>query len=109
MLSDAVPARWFVNSQDPITTMKSEPEPDASVIRGDRRDFLIGHPQPKGVALIGEVADSSLAYDRGIKKRIFALAAIPVYWIVNFEDRCVDVYTDRPGAGFSSSRRFCGE
>jgi Uma2 family endonuclease len=97
MLSDAVPGGWFLNSQDPITTMESEPEPDASVIRGDRRDFLVGHPQPKDVALIGEVADSGLAYDRGIKKRIFARAAILVYWMVNLEDRCVEVYTDRPG------------
>jgi Uma2 family endonuclease len=97
VLSDLVPAGWFVNSQDPITTMESEPEPDASIIRGDRRDYLIGHPTPKEVALIAEVADSSLAYDRGIKKRIFARAAIPVYWIVNLEDRCVEVYTDPTG------------
>jgi len=97
MLSEIVPAGWFVNSQDPITTMESEPEPDGSVIRGDRRDYLVGHPTPKDVALIGEVADSSLAYDRGIKKRIFARAAIPVYWIVNLEDRCVEVYTDPTG------------
>ena len=71
--------------------------PDASVIRGDRRDYLGGHPAPRDVALIGEVADSSLAYDRGIKKRIYARSAIPVYWIVNLEDRCIEVYTDPTG------------
>jgi Uma2 family endonuclease len=97
LLSAMVPTEWFVNSQDPITTLESEPEPDASVIRGDRRDYLGGHPAPRDVALIGEVADSSLAYDRGIKKRIYARSAIPVYWIVNLEDRCIEVYTDPTG------------
>jgi Uma2 family endonuclease len=97
LLLQMVPTGWFVNSQDPITTLESEPEPDASVIRGDRRDFLAGHPTPQDVALIGEVADSSLAYDRGIKKRIYARAAIPIYWIINLEDRFIEVYTDPTG------------
>jgi Uma2 family endonuclease len=97
MLSALVAAGWFVNSQDPITTLESEPEPDASVIRGDRREYLGNHPTPSDVALIGEVADSSLAYDRGIKKRIYARAGIPIYWIVNLEERCVEVYTDPTG------------
>src|SRR6266571_505513 len=74
ILVPLVPTGWFVNSQDPVTTLESEPEPDASVIRGDRRDFLGGHPSPRDVALIGEVADSSLDDDRGIKKRIYARA-----------------------------------
>jgi Uma2 family endonuclease len=97
MLTELVPAGWFVNSQDPITTLESEPEPDASVIRGNRRDFLSGHPRPQDVALLGEVADTSLTYDRGIKKRIYSRAAIPVYWIVNLEERCIEVYTDPTG------------
>jgi len=97
LLSEMIATGWFVNSQDPITTLESEPEPDVSVIRGDRRDFLNGHPAPKDVGLVAEVADSSLTYDRGIKKRIFARAAIPVYWIVNLEDRCIEVYTDPTG------------
>jgi Uma2 family endonuclease len=96
-LLQLVPPGWFVNSQDPITTLESEPEPDASVIRGERRDYLGGHPAPSDVALIGEVSDTSLAYDRGIKKRVYARAKIPVYWIVNLEDRCFEVYTDPTG------------
>lgn len=97
LLSQLVPAGWFVNSQDPITTLESEPEPDGSVIRGSRRDYLNRHPAPQDVGLIGEVADSSLTYDRGIKKRVYARAAIPVYWIINLEDRCIEVYTDPTG------------
>ena len=42
-LSDLVPTDYFVNSQDPITTLESEPEPDASVIRGQRREIGRAH------------------------------------------------------------------
>jgi Uma2 family endonuclease len=107
MLSAAVPPGWFVNSQDPITTLESEPEPDASVIRGDRRDYLNGHPTPKDVAMLGEVSDSSLDYDRSIKKRVYARANIPIYWIVNLEDRCIEVYTDPTGPADEPDYRHC--
>jgi Uma2 family endonuclease len=99
LLTEMLPPGWFVNSQDPITTLESEPEPDASVIRGERRDYLAGHPKPKDVGLIGEVSDSSLEYDQGIKKRIYARASIPVYLIVNLEDRSIELYTDPTGPG----------
>ncbi len=98
-LSDLVPTGYFVNSQDPITTLESEPEQYASAIRGQRRAFLQSHPTPSDVAMIGEVADSSLDYDRGIKKRIYARAAIPIYWIVNLIECCIEVYTDPTGPG----------
>jgi Uma2 family endonuclease len=97
ILADAAPPGWFVNSQDPITTLESEPEPDASVIRGNRRDYLSGHPRPRDVGMIGEVADTSLDYDRGIKKRVFARAGVPIYWIVNLVERCIEVFTEPTG------------
>ena len=39
---------------------------------------------------------SSLATDRGLKKRSHARARIPVYWIVNLVATQVEVYTE-PG------------
>jgi hypothetical protein len=44
-----------------------------------------------------EVADTSLAQDRGNKKRLYARAAIPIYWIVNLLERQVEVYADPTG------------
>lgn len=35
--------------------------------------------------------------DRGIKKRTYAAARIPTYWIINLVDRCVEVYTEPTG------------
>src|SRR5439155_11180306 len=78
---------FFVHSQDPVTTNDSEPEPDIALIRGDRRDYLGRNPDPKQAPLVIEVAESSLRQDRALKKRIYARAGIPVYWIINLIDR----------------------
>ena len=40
-----------------------------------------------------EVADKNSKRDRTVKKRIYAEAGTPSYWIVNVNDRCVEVYT----------------
>jgi Uma2 family endonuclease len=85
---------WFVLSEQAITMETSEPEPDISVIRGRVRDYVERHPNPTEAAFVGEVADTTLAHDRGIKKRIYARAGIPIYWIINIPDRQVEVYTD---------------
>jgi len=60
----------------------SEPEPDVVVIRGAPRDSLADHPST--AALVVEVADSRLRFDRTVKGRLYARAGIADYWIVTF-------------------------
>jgi Uma2 family endonuclease len=98
-LGEVIPSGWHVQSQEPITLLDSEPEPDVSVIRGSARDYAQEHAGPNNVGLVVEVADTSLARDRGFKKQIYAEARIPVYWIVNLIDRVVEVYTEPSGPG----------
>jgi Uma2 family endonuclease len=93
-LQNLISSRWFVASQDPITLADSEPEPDVAIVRGTLRDYRERHPGPQDVALVVEVADTSLRQDRGTKKRIYAGAGIGVYWIVNLKARAVEVYTE---------------
>ncbi len=101
LVSDAMgpllPPRWHLICQEPIITADSEPEPDIGAVRGKRRDNNDTHPRPKDVGLIVEVADATLARDRGVKKTTYARAAIPIYWMVILLDRCVEVYTDPTG------------
>ena len=96
-LARVVPEGWCVDSQNAITLAINEPKPDVAVVRGQPRDFLEHHPLAEDLALVVEVSDSSLRYDRGLKKAIYAAAAIPVYWIINLVDRRVEVYTDPSG------------
>jgi Uma2 family endonuclease len=84
---------YFVNDQEPVTFVDSEPEPDTVIIRGKRSDFRRRKPKPKDVPLIIEVASSSLHRDEVWKKRIYARAGIACYWIVNLNERRIEVYS----------------
>jgi Uma2 family endonuclease len=96
----AVSANWLARASGrAVTTRDSEPEPDVSVVRGRRRDYADRHPGPEDVALLVEVADTSLERDRGWKKRIYAAAGIPCYWIVNLIDGQVEVHAQPSGPG----------
>jgi Uma2 family endonuclease len=92
-----LPSGWFPGSEDPFTTSDSEPEPDLAVIRGDPERYAERHPLPDEIALLIEVADSSLRRDQTLKKRIYARAGVPAYWIVNLVDRRIEVYTTPSG------------
>ncbi len=92
-----LPTGWHVLVQEPITLGDSEPEPDIAVVRGALRDYLGRHPDPADLALVVEVADSTLRRDRGTKRRIYARAGIGCYWIVNLQERQLEVYTEPSG------------
>jgi Uma2 family endonuclease len=96
-LEQIVPAGWYVDSQEPITLADSEPELDVMVVRGQTRDYLDRHPGVSDLALVVEVADMTLRRDRTAKKRLYARAGIPVYWVVNLPDKRVEVYSDPSG------------
>ena len=94
-LQAVVPAGWYVGSQEPITLGDSEPEPDVMVVRGETRQYKDRHPGPEDVALVVEVADTTIERDRGVKRRMYARAGIPVYWIINLVERRLEAY-ERP-------------
>lgn len=91
-LRKQLPAGWTVRGQSAFTTATSEPEPDIAVVRGEPDDYMQRHPAANDVALIVEVADSSVARDRA-KARIYAAAGVAIYWIVNLTGDCIEVYT----------------
>ena len=74
--------------------MHSEPQPDLVLLR-PRADFygttLAG---PADILLAVEVAQSSLAYDRGVKADLYARRGIAEYWLVDLNDSVVTRYTD---------------
>jgi hypothetical protein len=68
------------------------------ILRGDIDDYLHRKPAPADVALIVEVADSSLRDDRKQLVR-YAWSMIPFVWIVNLITRVVEVYSEPSGPG----------
>lgn len=99
LLPPMLPKGWFVNDQEPLTTSDSEPEPDLSIVRGDRASYFNqeNNPGPEDVGLIIEVAHTTLPTDQGLKKRVYARAGIKEYWIVNVVNRRIEVYAQPTG------------
>ena len=87
----------YVDSQEPLIALDSEPEPDVYVVRGKPEDYQDQQPTAKDVFLVIEVAEATLRQDRVTKKWIYAEGGIPIYWIVNLIDRQVEVYTQPSG------------
>jgi len=79
-----------------MTTADSEPEPDVLVIQGNLRDYTERQPLAEEVALVVEVSDATLQRDRTLKLRVYAQARIPIYWILNLQDRQLEIHSD-PG------------
>jgi len=82
---------WHVRIQAPIALdEESEPEPDVAVVPGGPREYLAAHPRRP--ALVVEVAESSLAFDRGERASLYARAAVDDYWLVNLVEEVVEVH-----------------
>ena len=98
---------WWCRKEDPVRIPDfDEPEPDVAVVRGSRDDYRDRIPEPKDIALVVEVADSTLDRDQGKKWDAYAHGRIAVYWIVNLVHRRVEVYTDPGPAGYESRQFF---
>lgn len=104
---------WRVRAQLPVALDdESEPEPDFSVVAGTAREAM--EPIPSRPALIVEIADTSLHFDRHFKGSMYARAQVQDYWIVNLVDRVLEVYgwryadIQRLAGAASIARSRCG-
>jgi Uma2 family endonuclease len=106
-LRSALGPGWEVRTQMPVALDdESEPEPDVIVVPGSYRDY--SHAHPSRPALLVEVAESSLAYDRDDKGSLYARARVPEYWIVNLEERVLEVYRESgPDVGAAHGWSYC--
>ncbi|HFA51348.1 MAG TPA: Uma2 family endonuclease [Bacteroidetes bacterium] len=89
----ALKREFITKSQNPIHINRfSEPEPDVFVVKYRKDKSRRRHPRPDEVLLLIEVADTSLRYDREIKKPLYAEAYIQEYWIVNLIDQQIEIF-----------------
>jgi Uma2 family endonuclease len=80
---------FIVRSEQPISTKKSEPEPDVSIIYGTLNEYKLSHPTT--ARLVVEV--SLTTYDLDFQKQfIYADALVAEYWLINLKDMEIEVY-----------------
>ena len=96
--------RWLLAVQDPVHLEDySEPQPDLMLLQRAPDFYRARHPMPADVFLLIEVADTSLGYDRERKLPACGRAGIPEVWIVNLEDRTVEVYREPHLTGYAAT------
>lgn len=67
----------------------AEPEPDLAVVAGRRSDYRAGHPTT--AVLVVEVSETSIQYDRSVKRALYAEACIPEYWLLYAKAKQLEV------------------
>jgi Uma2 family endonuclease len=80
-------------------------EPDITIISravyaAERKTFA--RPRPEDVPLLIEIAASSLAFDRGVKARLYARHGFREFWVIDADRRVAWVYTGPSGETWSS-------
>jgi len=98
LLQAAAPEGFIVGSEQPITCVDSEPEPDLSVVRGEIADFRFAHPRT--AELVIEVCVSSPDYDRS-KLGAYASAGVKECWLVLGMEQQIEVHRQPAGDQFA--------
>ena len=99
--------RALVSVQNPLAESdRSEPQPDLMLLAHRHDWYAFGHPGPDEVLLLVEVADSSLAFDRGTKIPLYADAGIREVWLVDLEHDRIEAYTEPVPGDYRSTRRY---
>lgn len=104
MFSQKLGPKAVVWCQNPLRLDDvSEPEPDLVILRPRADFYATAHPGPADALLVIEVADTSLAYDLGVKVPLYARHGIPEVWVIDAATRRTRVFRE-PVAGTEPAR-----
>ena len=101
--------RAIVSVQMPIVLSDdTEPEPDVQILRRRTVPYKDREADANDALLLIEVAESSLAYDRSTKLRLYAAAGILEYWIVDCVAESIEVHCTPHADGYRDVARVAG-
>jgi Uma2 family endonuclease len=104
-LQSNVGDRALCRVQSPLALDEhSEPEPDLVLVRPRADSYRGAHPGPADVLLLIEVAESSVALDRGQKATLYAQAGIQEYWLIDLTRNVLVVHRDPTGDRYASAQ-----
>jgi Uma2 family endonuclease len=79
----------------------SVPQPDLMLLK-PRDDYYSGRiPTSSDVLLLVEISDSSLAFDQGAKRVLYARHGVSEYWVVDITGKRVYVYSEPAADGYA--------
>jgi Uma2 family endonuclease len=93
LLVRRLPDDAIVRVQGPVALADdTEPQPDLTVLRRRAVPYKEREASAGDAVLVIEVSESSLAWDRTTKQRLYAEAGIPEYWVVDCAAETVEVH-----------------
>ena len=102
-LIHAVGDRAIVSVQGPIRLDDlSEPEPDFALLKPRADFYRDAHAVAADVLLLIEVADSSLNYDRAVKRALYARFGIAEVWIFNLTAGEIEICRQPTATGYAA-------
>ena len=80
--------------------------PDIVLLKPRGKAYLERNPDASDIFLLIEVADSSLEQDTTLKLQLYAIMAVPEYWIADLRNNRLLVYSDPAGDGYRAVREL---
>jgi hypothetical protein len=109
LLAVRLAGRAVVSVQNPVVLADdSEPQPDLAVRRLRPVPYKEREAHAEDLLLLIEVADTSLAYDRSTKLRLYAEVGIPEYWVVDCAAEAVEVHRNPEPQRYRDVGRVAG-
>jgi len=109
LLDTALAGRAIVSIQMPVVVSDdTEPEPDIQILRRRVVPYKEREAYADDVLLLIEVAQTSLAYDRSTKLRLYAETGISEYWVVDCAAESVEVYRTPHAMTYRDVTRVAG-
>lgn len=109
-------AKWFYRALGDAATVRldnpvnlgeySQPQPDLILLQPRVEDYVASHPGPEDVILLVEVSDSTLEFDRGRKRELYARFAIREYWVIDVNSRSVGAYSEPANGEFQVASEY---
>ena len=102
LLAGTLPG-YYVSVQNPIVFgERDERQPDLALVRAEALEGSL--PEASDVALVVEVAETSLTYDREVKVPLYALTGAPEAWVVDLASGAIEVYASPEASRVSAGR-----
>jgi Uma2 family endonuclease len=107
LFSERLRGRAIVDIQNPVELDDtSEPQPDVALLQPRADFYILGHPQPRDILLIIEVADTTVRYDREVKIPLYAEDEIVEVWLVDINGQLLQVYREPTPDGYQNVREL---
>ena len=92
-----------MRTEQPITCVESEPEPDLAVIKGRKEDFR--HEHPRTAELVIEICVTTHEYDRS-KLQAYAQAGVKEVWLLLAPEKQVEVHRQPADGKFAEQNTY---